>query len=140
MYSSYERTDRSSRADDNYESSTTTYRSTMSPRITNVHRSRPTGLNNSGVSTRIYRNYVSNMTSNNFGPGLASLVHSSGIPLRTTTSTAVANMNTTRQREKRDLEDLNDKFAQYVEKVRFLEANNRKLAMEIDALRNRSDQ
>jgi len=146
MYSHYEqRHDRSSRDydrnDDNYETiSSTTYRSSMTPRVTNVQRSRPTGLNAPGVSTRIYQSYLSTGTNSHFGPGLASLVHFPGVPIRggsTSVNTAVVNINTARQREKRDLENLNDKFAQYVEKVRFLEAHNRKLGLEVDGLRNR---
>jgi hypothetical protein len=50
------------------------------------------------------------------------------------------NINTARKRDKRDLEILNDKFAQYVEKVRFLEAQNRKLALELEVLSSRSGQ
>jgi hypothetical protein len=146
MYSPYEqRPDRLSRNydrnDENYETiSSTTYRSAMTPRITNIQKSRPTGFSAPGVSTRIYQSYLSTGTSGNFGPGLASLVHFPGVPLRsgsTGVNTAVVGINAARERDKRDLENLNDKFAQYVEKVRFLEAHNRKLALEIDTLRNR---
>jgi hypothetical protein len=145
MYSHYDqRQGRSSRDDDDdniYESiSSTTYRSTMSPRITNVQRSRPTGLTTSGVSTRLYQTYSSTGNASHFGPGLASLVNFPGVPLRSGSNgvtTAIVSINTARQRDKRELENLNDKFAQYVEKVRFLEANNRKLVLEIDALQNR---
>lgn len=145
MYSHYERRqDRSSRDyernDDAYE---TRYRSSMTPRITNVQRSRPTGLNTSGVSTRIYQSSYSTFTGRNGGQGLSALVNASGVPMRggsTGVNTAVVSINNTRQREKRELENLNDKFAQYVEKVRFLEAHNRKLVLEIEALRNRSGQ
>jgi intermediate filament protein if len=102
-------------------STTTAYRSAVGPRVNTFSRSRPTGL---GVGTRMYQNHQST----GFGGG--------GVPLR---GGAVA-INTTRQRDKRDLETLNDKFAQYVEKVRFLEAHNRKLAMELEVLRNRTGQ
>ncbi|CAF2433381.1 unnamed protein product [Rotaria sp. Silwood2] len=55
-------------------------------------------------------------------------------------SAATVEVYSIRIREKRDLVALNDKFATYVEKVRFLEANNRKLVMELDLLRSRLGQ
>ena len=137
MYSHYDQ--RQSRRDDDgntYESvSSTTYRSTMSPRTTTAQWSRP-----SGVSTRSYQTHLSTGNTNHFGPGLASLVNSPGVPLRggsNGVNTAIVSINSARQRDKRELENLNDKFAQYVEKVRFLEAHNRKLLLEIDTLQNR---
>lgn len=42
-----------------------------------------------------------------------------------------------REKEKKDLQDLNDRLAGYIEKVRFLEAQNRKLAADLEALRSR---
>lgn len=150
MYSQYEQRQEKSPRDyegyndddeDAYETlSSTTYRSILSPRITNLHRSRPTGLNAPGISTRLSHTHSSTNTTTHFGPGLASLVHYPAVPLRggaTGVSTATVSINTNREREKRELEDLNDKFARYVEKVRFLEAHNRKLTLEIDALQNR---
>jgi intermediate filament protein if len=117
-------------------STTTAYRSAVGPRVNTFSRSRPTGL---GVGTRMYQNHQST----GFGGGgggasqsFFSSLYSQGVPLR---GGAVA-INTMRQRDKRDLETLNDKFAQYVEKVRFLEAHNRKLAMELEVLRNRTGQ
>ena len=131
-----------SRSDDAYDTlssvvTTTNYRSVLSPRVTTVQRSRGTGLGAAGVSTRFYQGYGASSGNNNFGSSLASLVNASGVPLRGG-NTAVVSINTSRQRDKRDLEILNDKFAQYVEKVRFLEAHNRKLELELQALRSRS--
>ncbi len=40
-----------------------------------------------------------------------------------------------RKREKDDLSYLNDRFASYIERVRFLEAQNKKLQLEIDQFR-----
>lgn len=40
-----------------------------------------------------------------------------------------------RQREKRELRELNDRFASYIERVRFLEGQNKKLQIELKHLR-----
>lgn len=133
------------RVDDSYDRSTTggsTYRSAMSPRVTNLSRGRPSALGGGGVMTRVYQSIQSNTGNANFGPGLAALVNFPGIPVRGSTAgnTALVGFNLTRQRDKRELEQLNDKFAQYLEKVRFLEAQNRKLDMELKALQARAGQ
>jgi intermediate filament protein if len=49
----------------------------------------------------------------------------------------VANVKTSRDREKKDMQDLNERFASYIERVRFLEAQNRKLADELDKLKSK---
>lgn len=133
------------RVDDSYDVSNTsgsTYRSAMSPRVTNLSRGRPSALGGSGVMTRVYQSIQSTSGNAGFGQGLAGLVNFPGVPLRGSTagSTALVGFNVTRQRDKRELEQLNDKFAQYLEKVRFLEAQNRKLDMELKALQGRSGQ
>jgi len=51
------------------------------------------------------------------------------------TQTGVNNVKTARVQEKKDMQDLNERFASYIEKVRFLEAQNRKLADELDKLK-----
>jgi intermediate filament protein if len=56
---------------------------------------------------------------------------------QTMTNTGVSTVLTNREREKKDMQDLNERFASYIEKVRFLEAQNRKLADELDKLKSR---
>ncbi|MFH4984399.1 hypothetical protein AB6A40_011108 [Gnathostoma spinigerum] len=50
---------------------------------------------------------------------------------------AASTIRDTREREKKEMSDLNDRLASYIEKVRFLEAQNRKLAADLDLLRSR---
>ncbi|XP_005099118.1 nestin [Aplysia californica] len=52
------------------------------------------------------------------------------------TATGVNSFKSNREREKKDLQDLNERFANYIEKVRFLEAQNKKLASELEQLRS----
>lgn len=50
---------------------------------------------------------------------------------------AASAIRDSREREKKEMSDLNDKLASYIEKVRFLEAQNRKLGADLDLLRSR---
>jgi intermediate filament protein if len=52
-------------------------------------------------------------------------------------STGVSDLKSTRDKEKRDMQDLNERFASYIEKVRFLEAQNKRLADELDRLKSK---
>lgn len=52
-------------------------------------------------------------------------------------ATAASAILESRDREKKELMDLNDRLASYIEKVRFLEAQNRKLGVDLEALRSR---
>jgi len=49
----------------------------------------------------------------------------------------VTQIKSTREKERKDMQDLNERFASYIEKVRFLEAQNRKLAGELENLRSK---
>jgi intermediate filament protein if len=51
------------------------------------------------------------------------------------TQTGVSNVKNDRQKEKKDMQDLNERLGSYIEKVRFLEAQNRKLVDELDKLK-----
>ncbi|RUS74984.1 hypothetical protein EGW08_017251 [Elysia chlorotica] len=52
------------------------------------------------------------------------------------TAPAVSSFKTNREKEKKDMQDLNERFANYIEKVRFLEAQNKKLVSELEQLRS----
>ncbi|CAI4225622.1 unnamed protein product [Auanema sp. JU1783] len=54
-----------------------------------------------------------------------------------TGATIAFTIRDTRDREKREMAVLNDRLANYIEKVRFLEAQNRKLATDLSSLRSR---
>jgi len=49
----------------------------------------------------------------------------------------VLDVTTSRHREKKDMQDLNERLANYIEKVRFLEAQNRRLADELEKLKSK---
>lgn len=50
---------------------------------------------------------------------------------------AASTIRDAREREKKEMSDLNDRLADYIEKVRFLEAQNRKLNADLEMLRGR---
>ena len=52
------------------------------------------------------------------------------------TAPAVTSFKSNREKEKKDMQDLNERFANYIEKVRFLEAQNKKLVTELEQLRS----
>ena len=53
------------------------------------------------------------------------------------TTVGVNNIVAGRDKEKKDMQDLNERFATYIEKVRFLEAQNKRLADELNKLKNK---
>ncbi|UJR22812.1 hypothetical protein I4U23_025842 [Adineta vaga] len=69
---------------------------------------------------------------------LAKTFNSFGIPLKSNGSkaTTVIAIQETRKHEQYDMNYLNNRFASYVERVRFLEGQNRKLQLEIEQLRS----
>ena len=52
-------------------------------------------------------------------------------------ASGVTDVRDSRVQEKKDMQDLNERFASYIEKVRFLEAQNRRLADELDKLKQK---
>lgn len=117
----------------------------------NLHVSYPNrsrSCTTNGVTTRVCLNVQVNNDYPSTTRGLSAGINFHGIPIRnsrnktttTTTTTTAVTFVDPRIHEKYDLAKLNDKFAQYVEKVRFLEAQNKKLRIEIERHRYRSDQ
>ncbi|KAL7677902.1 hypothetical protein ACOME3_004132 [Neoechinorhynchus agilis] len=141
------------------KSLTSNYKSNIAPRTTVIHRTNvgPT------IMTKVSHSYVHSggaggasfgMTPAAFlgaasgfsgaGGALGGLGRfgAMGVPMRPGGAGqyggALVSVNETRMREKHQLSQLNDKFAQYVEKVRFLEAQNKKLQLELEALQKRA--
>ncbi|KAL7674348.1 hypothetical protein ACOME3_000629 [Neoechinorhynchus agilis] len=127
--------------------STYSYKSNITPRSTMVQRrSGATGISGQlpQMMTRVSHSVVSGPSgyapSSSSAYGTLSSLVSAGVPMRPRGTGGMVALNETREREKRELSLLNDKFAQYVEKVRFLEAQNKKLQLELEALQNKAGQ
>ena len=112
-------------------SSSTSFTNTYVPQIStnNNHTSYPYRSNSSLYSD-----------TNNSGNSSYSMSSSTYRPSSTTPSTSAFSIpkpgafHQTREKEKFELSTLNDKFADYVEKVRYLEAQNKKVQMESSLL------
>ncbi|KAL8559829.1 hypothetical protein ACOMHN_030165 [Nucella lapillus] len=52
----------------------------------------------------------------------------------------IADFRGNREKEKKDMQDCNERLATYIEKVRWLEAQNKKLEAELEVLRNRKQE
>lgn len=113
------------------------FRSSITPRRSNVIQRSSTGpgfrqsmggSSSGGTSyvRTVEYGYGSKMDSG-LGPGGYEKVSSTG----------VSTVKNSREREKKDMQELNERFANYIEKVRFLEAQNRKLASELETLRDK---
>jgi intermediate filament protein if len=104
------------------------YKSHIAPRSTTISR-RQGGPGRTIVQT-VYSGQGLNQHQGGFFMG-------GGVPLKPKNAAVVA-IAENREKEKRELSQLNDKFASYVERVRFLEVHNKKLQMELEALKNRA--
>ena len=101
------------------------YKASLARRSTIIHRTSHSPLKDS-VSMQISRQ--------SFGYGSTPFPAGSYGPVA---NTGVKEVVGTRQRERKDMQDLNERFASYIEKVRFLEAQNRRLADELDKLKQK---
>lgn len=111
----------------NYESEipSGTYKPVVHPRTTIIQRT-VAGAGPAGYSSRVERSSGYSM----YGAPNAGAY-------ATITTTGVNNVRESRDKEKKDMQDLNERFASYIEKVRFLEAQNRKLSDELDKLKSK---
>ncbi|OWF52797.1 60 kDa neurofilament protein [Mizuhopecten yessoensis] len=121
--------------DDAADKNISTFKSTISPRNTVLGRTPGLpGLRTSGMggdSGTVITRTVEYGYGNKHMGGLPS----GGYEQRT--NTGVTEMKVNREREKKDMQDLNERFASYIEKVRFLEAQNRKLGSELEHLKSK---
>lgn len=93
----------------------------------------------SNVRTTIAPRSLVITRSNNYGPspGASRNVRSMVSTISSSNPTGVSALKNTRDKEKKDMQDLNERFASYIEKVRFLEAQNKKLGDELDRLKSK---
>lgn len=102
-----------------------TYRPLVTPRTTIINRTSYQPVSRSVTRSERSMQYGGG----NFGVDPAAYA--------AVTATGVTNVKTSREQEKKDMKDLNERFASYIEKVRFLEAQNRKLADELNKLKEK---
>lgn len=107
------------------------YKSHIAPRSTTI------GRRNAGPGRTIVQTVYSSSSGFGAGQNAGGFLYGSGVPLKPKNAAVVA-IAENREKEKRELSQLNDKFASYVERVRFLEVHNKKLQMELEALKNRA--
>ena len=117
--------------DDSMSTVSYSYKSHIAPRSTTISR-RNAAAGRNLVQT-VYSTSSAGFGSSNAG----GFLYGGSVPLKPKNAAVVA-IAENREKEKRELGLLNDKFASYVERVRFLEVHNKKLQMELDALKNRA--
>nr|KAI8747976.1 60 kDa neurofilament protein [Biomphalaria glabrata] len=101
------------------------YKSSIHPRSSNVgHTSLSSVIGGGGHGGGSYKRTVE-ITSGMLPVGFGNVSH-----------TGVTTVKSSREREKKDMQQLNERFANYIEKVRFLEAQNRKLISELEQLKS----
>ena len=98
------------------------YKSNISPRSSNLART-SASFGSGGSGGASYKRTVE-ITSGRL-PTYASL-----------NSNRVCDVKSTREKEKKAMQNLNERFASYIEKTRFLEAQNRKLVDELEELKS----
>ena len=115
-----------------YSTTTSSYersfKPTVRPRGQGYSRTSYGGGGGGGYSVRREVSY-------GMGAGMGGMVPAGAY--QTISHSGVASIKSSRDKEKKDMQDLNERFANYIEKVRFLEAQNRKLAQELDALKQK---
>ncbi|KAK3735108.1 hypothetical protein RRG08_054460 [Elysia crispata] len=100
------------------------YKSSIHPRHSSMgHSGVTTMLGSPGGGSNSYKRTVE-ISSGMLPSGYGNVSH-----------TGVNNVKHTREKEKKDMQDLNERFANYIEKVRFLEAQNKKLISELEQLK-----
>jgi len=116
-------TSRTTTYDSSYDEFGKTIRSGIQPRHLVIQRS--SNLPGGGSTMSIERS--SRYSTTSALPGGSMALQASG----------VTNVKTARDKEKKDMQDLNERFASYIEKVRFLEAQNRRLDGELEKLKEK---
>jgi len=110
-----------------YESDAPQYRAMITPRTTIIQRTSYGGPGQGSMYSKKQQQMAYGAV--NMGVPAGAYAH--------VTSTGVSSVKASRDQEKKDMQDLNERFASYIEKVRFLEAQNRKLADELNKLKDK---
>jgi len=79
------------------------------------------------------------MRSSGYGGGRFSMGVLSPGTMQTLSSAGITDFRGNREKEKKQLQDLNERLASYIETVHFLQTQNKKLEAENEALRNRKE-